>query len=649
MSKRYDIKKKIFTLLIVSSSAIAGVCGGIAAALFYDLPQILSLSDFAPPTVTRIYSSDKIMLAELFSERRDYIPFHSIPDYLKKAVIATEDQNFYEHTGLDLKGIIRAIIKDIIAGGFVEGASTITQQLAKALFLSPEKKILRKAKEAILAFQLEKRYTKDEILELYLNQIYFGSGAYGAESAAKIFFGKPAKDLTLAESALIAGMPKAPSKYSPFINKKLAVKRKNTVLVQMRGLNMITLEEYADAVQSEPILAQKKTNNIKAPYFIAYIKKELKDRFGAYRLYNDGLTVYTTLSYEMQKAAEDAVKKGISDLKKRMTKHGLTSAEPEAALIAIDVETGSILAMVGGSDYFKTPYNRAVHAKRQPGSAFKPIIYALAVENGFSQNKILMDTPVSFIGKNKADKWEPSNFSKTYSGEITLRNSLIYSKNLPTIKLAQMLGTAFISDFAHKLGIKSKILPNLSTALGTSEVTLMELTSAYAVFPNKGKKTSPFGVKSITDRRRRNIFEQNFETEQVLTPQDAAITTDMLKGVINYGTGRKASVISNEIAGKTGTTNNYKDALFIGFSPGIAVGVRVGQDDCKTLGIGETGAKAALPIWMDFMKRALAILPYKYFDVPDGTSFVRVNKKTGNAAGEQDSDSIKILTKIRTD
>ena len=635
-------KKNVAILLIVIGGALAGIMAGAFLALTHDLPQIRSLESFKPSTVTRIYSADKVLLAELFIEKRDPVSLKEIPDYLKSALIATEDRTFYKHSGVDLKGIARAIIKDIKAGEFVEGASTITQQLAKTLFLNPRKTITRKIKEAILAFQLERRYTKDEILELYLNQVYFGSSAYGVESAARIFFGKPVKNLDLSECALVAGMPKAPSRYSPLINKDLAVKRRNTILKQMKDTGIITETTYHMAVKEPLNLGQKEKSATQAPYFVEYVKKFLEDTVGSSRLYKGGLTVFTTLDFELQKIAEEAVANGLAALETRMKQQKIKDPDPQSALVCLDVQTRGILTMIGGKDFYQSPYNRAVTARRQPGSAFKPIVYAHAIERGFSQDAAILDAPVAF--KNPGNKeWKPQNFSEKYKGEMTFRMALSLSKNIPAVRLIEILGPSSVARFGYELGLESTLAPNLSLALGTSEVTLLDLTAAYAVFPNKGKRIKPFGVLEVLDRKGRIIWRVKPRKKVAMSREGAAIMTNMLEGVIQEGTGKNARVIKHPVAGKTGTTNDYKDALFIGFSPSIVAGVWVGQDNFTTLGNRETGAKAALPIWIEFMTDALATKPYQYFDMPDDVVRVRMDPFTGRLAPDDARHAVSAL------
>ena len=630
---RFKLNKKFVTILIV---LLAGVAAGASIGAFFafthDLPQIQTLENFRPQAVTRVYSADNVLLAELFFEKRDPLPLKSIPSDLKSALIATEDRKFYSHSGVDLKGIARAIIKDIKAGGFVEGASTITQQLAKTLFLTPRKTIVRKIKEAILALQLERRYTKDEILELYLNQVYFGSGAYGVKSAASIFFGKSVEELTLAECALIAGMPKSPSRYSPLVNRKLALKRRNIVLKQMLTTDIIAADVYDQAVKEELHLASNFQKSKRAPYFVDYIKKNLEEILGASQLYKSGLKIHTTLDFKLQQAAQDSVANGLLALEARIQANGIQSESPQAALVSLDVNSGAILAMVGGKDFDESSYNRATTARRQPGSAFKPIIYAYAVEHGFAQNKMILDSPIVFKGIGQDDEWSPQNFSKKFLGEISLRKALAISQNIPAVRLMEMLGPSSVARFAHSLGIEAKLDPNLSLALGTSEVTLLDITSAYTVFPRQGKWIEPFGVTEVTNHQGRIIWGAKTQKKLVMSREGAAIITNMLQGVIQEGTGRKARVLRGPIAGKTGTTNDYRDALFIGFSPSIATGVWTGLDSGGIMGEDETGARAALPIWIEFMKAAIATRSHQYFDLPDNVVKVRMNPDTGMLA-----------------
>ncbi|NNK85444.1 MAG: PBP1A family penicillin-binding protein [Desulfobacterales bacterium] len=642
-------KSKIVFLVVGLLGILCGIVAGVFFGLTSDLPQIRALEDFKPSAVTRIYSADKVLLAELFIEKRNPVPLKDIPHYLKAALIATEDRKFYKHSGVDIKGILRAIIKNIWAGEYAEGASTITQQLAKTLFLTPKKTIVRKMKEAVLSFQLERRYTKDEILELYLNQVYFGSGAYGVESAARLFFGKTVNSLNLAECALIAGLPKSPSRYSPHVNVTLALKRRNIVLRQMAAIEIITETELKENLRQPLHLEESVLDPVKGPYFVEHIRKLLEEIIGPTSLYKRGLTVFTTLSWPLQMAAEESALKGLYALEKRMKKNMIINTQPQCSLISLDIQNGGILAMVGGKDYYQSPFNRATMAKRQPGSAFKPIVYAYAIEKGFSQNTLILDAPAVFKGAREGEDYRPKNFSDDFAGEMTFRKALTLSKNIPAVRLIEMLGASSVARFGHTLGIKTPLLPNLTLALGSSDVTLMDLTAAYSVFSNKGKLIIPYCIMEVLDQNERVIWRVKPQKKVVMSRAGASIMTDMLKGVIQEGTGRKASILKHSVAGKTGTTDEYKDALFIGFSPSISTGVWVGQDNLTTLGDMETGAKAALPIWIEFMKKALADKSYQYFDIPDDVVQIRMDTTTGFLVREDSLRGVKALFKKGTE
>ena len=610
-------KSILLTIVILLGGAMMGALGGAYLALTHDLPQIRSLEDFQPESVTRVYSDDNVLLTELFVAKRHPVSIGSMPASLIDAIITTEDRKFYRHSGVDLKGVARAIVKDIMAGEFVEGASTITQQLAKTLFLTPRKTLIRKLREALLAFHLERRYTKDEILELYLNQIYFGSGAYGVEAAARIYFDKPVSNLTLEESALIAAMPRSPSRYSPRVNPVLALKRRNIVLKLMRSVGKLDDQQYLAAVHSDLKLAPGKGNDAKAPYFVAYVKQLLEREIGATRLYKDGLMIHTTLNYRLQTVAEKAVSKGLTSLRLRMQQNELAEPDPQAALVATSVSDGKILAMVGGRDFSESPFNRATSAMRQPGSAFKPFVFGCAIENGFPQNMLILDSPVVYKGAKEGDHWQPQNFSRGYEGEITLRRALAISQNIPAVRLAEKLGPQAVITFSRRLGITSPLVNDLSLALGSSEVTLIELVNAYGIFANRGQQASSIAISEILDRHGRIIWQPERRHQLSMSPASAAIVTNMLSAVIHEGTGSAAADLNRQLAGKTGTTNDTRDALFIGYSPSVAAGVWVGQDSGASLGKGETGSVAALPIWIEFMRAALDQSSSGHFDVPE--------------------------------
>ncbi len=642
------MKRKLAIKLVWLVALTGLLCGATAGAflvLTKDLPQIIALENYRPSAITRIYSSDQVLIGELYAEKRDPIPLSKIPDTLIAALLTTEDRRFYQHKGINFKGILRAIVQNLRKGRYAQGGSTLTQQLAKTLFLSPRKTMIRKLREAILALQLERRYTKDELLALYLNQIYLGSGAYGVASAAQVYFDKAPTELTLSQCALIAGLPKSPSRYSPLVNPDLALKRRNIVLKQMVATGAITQAAYETAIADPLIASSAPKAKSAAHYFIGHIRQQLEDTVGADRLYKGGLTVHTTLSKRLQDAAVDAVTQGLTQLDDRRAGHKLIEPSPQAALLAVDVTTGGILAMIGGRPEGREEFNRATMARRQPGSAFKPMVYALAVEQEFNQHQTLLDAPIVFQSPDRRREWQPENFSKRYDGEVTMRFALAHSKNIPVVRLMEKLGPSSVIRFSQTLGMKSINAPNLSLALGTSETTLIELTAAYAVFANQGKFIAPYGVTAVIDNTGHTIWKAKPKQRLAMSRASAAIMTDMLESVVQEGTGRRAQVLPPPVAGKTGTTNEYRDALFVGFTPSVATGVWVGNDDATTLGPKETGARAALPIWIDFMQAALERQSQRYFDLPDTVQRIHINTKTGETLDATHPQAIPVLVR----
>jgi penicillin-binding protein 1A len=583
-------------LLIVGIfGIIVGILWGVLFWKVADLPSIESLETYRPFEASKVYSSDGTLMAEFYIERREFVPYYRIPEHVKEAFIAIEDERFYRHHGIDFIAILRALYRDILAGRIVQGGSTITQQLAKLLFLKPEKSISRKVKEAILALQIEKRYTKDEILGLYLNQAYFGNQAYGIEAAARTYFNKSVTDLDIAEAALIAALPKAPSYYNPFSHPERALKRRNIVLKKMLTLGFITEEEYEEAV-SEPLPQKPNRRKYDAPYFVEFIRGELEDRYPG-RLYTDGFSIYTTLDMRLQDIAEEAVRDGVQRLSK-VVKPGV-----QAALLAIDIDTGKIVAMVGGTDFWQTQFNRTVQALRQPGSAFKPFVYLTAFKKGLIPEDTIMDIEIGYPTADRKDVWTPRNYEKIYNGEVTLREALAHSLNSATVCLADMIGLDEVIKTAKELGIRSKIHPYLSTAIGASEVTLFELVYAYAALA-KGYRLTPLYIEQIINGDGITLEEHFPESEKVIDDALVDEIRDVLRSVITEGTGRRASrILKRDVYGKTGTTDDYTDAWFVGFDEKLVVGVWVGRDDHTTIGNKQTGARAALPIWIEFMKK----------------------------------------------
>lgn len=584
---------KIKILLIVFLSAVIGAICGFLFWSISDLPEIKTLESFKPLESSFVYSSDGNVIAELFIERRNFIPHYNIPEHVKKAFIAIEDERFYSHPGVDILGILRAIYKDIIKGEIVEGGSTITQQLSKMLFLKPEKTLSRKIKEAIISVQIEKRYTKEEILGMYLNQAYFGTRSYGIEAASQTYFGKGTKELSIAEAAMIAGLLKAPTRYSPFRNPENALLRRRVVLKKMLENNFLTTEEYEKA-NLEPLPTKPNFRRYDAPYFVEFLRQHLELKYGE-RIYTSGFKIYSTIDYGMQKMAEKAVSKGIELIEKR------TSPGVQAALIAIDIKSGEVKAMVGGNDFWKSQYNRVTQALRQPGSAFKPFVYASALINGMNAEDTILDRPISFKGAKPNSRWSPKNYDDKYYGLVSLKKAFALSLNAATIRLAYSTGINNIIDLAKKCGIKSPIQPYLPVALGASDVTPLELTAAYSAFAT-GKRFEISVIDKIFDRNGILLEKKQIKYEDVLSQEIVDEMKLLLREVVESGTAVKAKELRRTVYGKTGTTNDYSDAWFIGFDDKYIVGVWVGRDNHTPIGKKETGARAALPIWIDFMK-----------------------------------------------
>jgi penicillin-binding protein 1A len=631
-------KSILLYLFLALTAVLIGGAAGFVMFSVWDLPEVRTLEEYKPSITSRVYSGTNKLLAEFYIENRSPVALEDAPELLIKALIATEDTRFYIHHGLDLRGIARALFRNIRAGKVLEGGSTLTQQLAKVLFLTPERSYTRKLKEMALALRIEQRYTKREILSLYLNQIYFGSGAYGIEAAAQIYFGKPAKNLDMAECALLAGLPRSPKYYSPFKSAENALGRRAYVLNRMAATGVITKAQAEDAKKAPlPVQPAAKIGG-PAPYFVEYVRQKVEERFGSSILYSGGLNIYTSINDELQKHAEQAVASGLAKIEARHKKNN--QERLQAALIAIEPATGRILAMVGGRDYGESQFNRAYQALRQPGSAFKPIIYAAALDRGFGASDLLDDSPLT-IKLDRKKNWSPENFTRTYQGPVTLRRALSQSLNVPTVRLFQKIGVDETIRYANKFGIRSALYPYPSLALGSSDVTLFELTAAYAVFADHGMKLGPVSILSITDNAGRALYLNDALPSQVIRPETAYLVTNLLKGVIERGTGWKARELGRPAAGKTGTTNDYRDAWFIGYTPGLVAGVWVGHDDQTSIGPRETGARTALPIWLEFMKKTHAGKEPENFDAPDGIIFKQVDPRTGLLSSEQCKDSIR--------
>jgi penicillin-binding protein 1A len=737
------------SLIIIIVLLVGGAYGFYSVTR--NLPQISTLQDYEPSIVTTVYDNSGNLIAEFYLERRIVVPLEKIPQRLIDAFVAAEDSRFFEHEGIDFLGILRASWKNIKAGGIVQGGSTITQQVTKSLLLSPERSFSRKLKEAILAYRIEKHLSKQEILFLYLNQIYLGHGAYGVEAAAQNYFGKHVDELNLAECATLAGLPQAPSRYSPYSHPERAKERQVYVLNRMVADGYITTNEAAEALAYDLDIKERKDWDIGGmPYFTEHIRRYLEEKYGEEALYREGLRVYTTVNVAFQNAAQKAIQKGLYDLDKRQgyrgplkqlkpeeiesffkdlqesgekrqlekgavvkgvviavsrkektvsvrlngtvgtlpvanmewarkpnpelaygavkvsdpskvlkvgdvilvrlleedskTKGWIVALEQEpevqGALLCMENSTGYVKAMVGGLDFKFSQFNRAIQSRRQPGSAFKPFTYAAALDKGYTPATIIIDSPIIYTDEEMDFKWKPKNYKEKFYGPTLLRTALIFSRNVVTIKILRDIGIDYVIDYARRFGISSPLSRDLSLALGSSGVSLLELTNAYSVFANLGELVSPIFITKVLDRHGNILEEHTTQKERVLEKDTAYLMTHLLQEVVKYGTGWRARALNRPAAGKTGTTNKLQDAWFIGFTPEYVSGVWVGFDDDRTLGKFETGSRAASPIWVNFTTGILKNTPVNVFAVPENVVFAKIDPKTGLLAKPGDENAV---------
>jgi penicillin-binding protein 1A len=682
--------------LLVLISALLGATAGLLLVYTTDLPQVDALEAYRPSSITELYDDHGRVIGSFALQRRVVATYDDFPPVLRDALVSIEDKDFYRHSGVNFWRIIGAAYRDIESGGKVQGASTLTMQLARNLFLSPDRSFHRKVQETMLAIQIERRFTKPQIFTLYANQIFLGHGVYGFEAASEFYFNKPAKQLTLVEAALLAGLPKGPAIYSPIYHPDRAQKRRNLVINAMLEDGKITAAQADDARSAPLVLHLAHDPNSLAPYFVEEIRRYLEGKYGSDQVHEGGLKVYTSLDDDLQKAANQAVLDGLATYERRhgwkahldnVLAQGLTiekyshsdwDDEPEVngyihalvtsagtgiatlkfgrytaalgqpdvawtqqklqnilktgdigyvkilslspngaakvsleqdsgaqgALLAIDNTTGGIKAMVGGRDFNESKFNRATQALRQVGSSFKPYVYTSVIDQGASPDDTILDEPVSF--ETQSGPYSPHNYDEKFEGIITLRRALAQSRNIPALKLASKVGIKTVIDYAGRFGITAKLPPYLPVALGSAEITLIEQTSAYSVFPNDGVRVTPRYITRVTDYDGRVLEEDFPEVKDAISTRTARIMTAMLREVVLHGTGVAAAKLPFPVAGKTGTTNDFTDAWFVGFSPTMTCGVWVGYDEKKSLGAKETGAHAALPIWMNFMTTAMA-------------------------------------------
>ena len=632
--KKKGLLRKIIQWFVLWILIILVIIALLLAGFIYiiqrNTPNFSSLKNYDPQTTTQVLDARKNVIAEFFTQRRFVKPLKLIPKRLIQAFISAEDSRFYEHEGYDIKSIIRAFVKNLIAGRIVQGASTITQQTVRSFLTTRHKTYLRKLQELILAYQLEQTFSKDHILYLYLNQIYLGYGAYGVEAASQNYFGKSINQLNIAECAALAGLPQAPARYAPDSNFNAFKARQKYVLKRMYNEGYINDDEARKAYdQPLNILPRRNRFAENAPYFSEHIRIELKKQLGDTIIYNDGLTIYTTIDMQMQRTAQKALEKGLRAIEKRQ-KYPKTHPPLQGALICMDILNGHIKAMVGGRNFSEFRFNRAIQAVRQPGSAFKPIIYCAALDSGFTAASIIIDSPIVMEDQEKDFVLKPHNYEKVFYGPTTLRRALALSRNLVTIKLLHKVGIDTVIDYARQLGITTSIQNDLSIALGSSGVSLIELVRAYAVFASGGYLIEPTFVIKVENQSKKTIALQPIkEKKQILDTATAYCMTHMLQAVVQQGTAKHLKELKRPIAGKTGSTNNLYDAWFIGYTPRYITGVWIGFDKPQSIGKKETGARAALPIWKAFMKEILGGQQVRKFTIPSGVTFSKVDADTG--------------------
>ncbi|OQY26879.1 MAG: hypothetical protein B6244_12245 [Candidatus Cloacimonetes bacterium 4572_55] len=666
--KRFDWAALFIWGLLIGIFMLFMTLGGIYGVFNYymhDLPSIAPLESYEPKAVTKIYAADGSLISELFEERRTPIKFDKMPSELSQAVLAIEDKHFYEHPGVYTNSIIKATLENIRAGRVVRGASTITQQLARTLFLSREQNYSRKIREALLALEIEHAYTKNEILELYLNQYYFGFGVYGVEAASVLYFNKHASEMTLAECALLAGMLKRPNVYSPMNDIAKAKKRRDLVLNEMLRDGRVTEIQYKEAIDTPVHPVYRKRKKSMAPYFAEYVRSYLTKKYGD-ELFRAGYKVYTTLDPKLQRFAEIAVENTLvkfeTDYKSRFKPtreeyvkqffdtppEGSLTPYLQGAFICIDAKTGYVRALVGGRSFEESNWNRATQSKRQVGSAFKPIVYATAIDNGFTPADVMLDAPIE--QKWGDDIWKPTNYDNEWHGAVTLRHALNKSINIIAIKLLGELGRSMgknenefmsggarqVIDYARRMGISAQLDPYPALALGSAGISLIEMVSAYSTFANNGIRVEPIFIAKVVDRDGRVIEQNAVRKNDALTPQASYVMTSMLESAVNHGTGRnvRKKGFDRPCAGKTGTTNDYSDAWFIGFTPQYVAGSWVGFDKMRSMGRGMVGGSIALPIWAEFMINAHKDLPVQNFaELTEGISHAVICERSGFLAG----------------
>jgi len=626
----FSFIKFFFFLFLMFTVVVTGVVIGVVKTFSDQLPEV-GYHTYKPKLNTKVYDCNNNQIAEFHEveNRSEKVALAEVSLKLQQAFLAIEDARFYDHYGIDFVRIVGAMVANWKSGGVRQGASTITQQLARNAFLTQEQTFARKIKEILLSFKIEQKFSKQEIFELYLNEIYFGHGAWGVASASEIYFGKKPAELSLAEAAILAGMPKNPSKYDPFVNPQRAKERQILVLNKMAEHGFVTAAQATTAKDSPIHLKTTKKEIAAAPYFVEYVRTQLINKFGPKKVYTSGLKVYTTIDMKYQKDAETAF------LNAQIYKDNPLDKKPtlQGALISLEPQTGYIKAMVGGRSYEQSEFNRAVQARRQPGSTFKTFIYAAAMQMGMSPNTVMEDEPIEFTNPYTGKVWRPSNYEGKYFGAITLRAAFEKSLNSIAVKLLQKAGIPRVIALAHKMGIRTTLGANMSLALGACDVTPLDIASAYGVIANSGVRVPPVSIIKVTDNDGNILLENVYKGEEVMDADTAFVMVDIMKGVVERGTGTSAK-IGRPAAGKSGTTNNYVDAWFIGFVPNLVTAIYVGNDDRVTLGHGKAGGRVVGPIWREYMAAVVKDTPILDFKEPKNILKKMVCKESGLIACE---------------
>ena len=645
--KKQSNRKPLLWVLITMIPLALGLGIGAYFAVVSGLPPAESISFFAPPISTNVYDDQGAIISQFFIERRELTSLDRVPQWLKDGFISIEDKRFYSHWGVDMLRFFKSILINIINLRIVQGGSTITMQLARNMFLTMEQTMMRKLKEIALAIKIERAFTKDEILEMYLNQINFGQGHYGVATAAEYFFNKDVSELTLPECALLVALPKSQERYSPYKHPELAIQRRNLVLKKMLENNAISPEDYARAVNEALGVVERKKEKRTGEYFLEEIRRHLELKYGPEFLYRSGANIYTTMNTRMQKTAEEVLEKHLTKLEKDqklphpksefdsvgMADTVMAAPYLQGALVLLDYHRGEVKAMIGGRNFAQSQFNRATQAHRQAGSAFKIFVFTAAVDNGFTPTDIVLDLPIVLEVPGTDSIYRPSNYDRKFMGPITVKNALKHSRNLVAIRLIRSIGPELVVRYAHNLGVASPLLPVVSLALGACEVNLLEMVSAAGAIADLGESSSPILIRKITDKDGTLIELNNPIIERRLSAQTSYVMTDIMQSVVNGGTGyRVREYYKGPAAGKTGTTNNYSDAWFIGYTPEYACGIWVGYDNNDRIFRGATGGFVSAPIWGDFMARVDTLQNKEFAKPSSGLAYARICAQTGRLA-----------------